>query len=101
MEERPIACDLTPAEMEERRQGLLLGLLANAQERVSVANGYRWRFVPHSEFLAAVTKVIDMERQCCRFLRFGLTIEPDAGPVWLEITGPKGTAEFLDTLTHH
>jgi len=99
MKELPIACELTPAELDERRQGLLPGLLANAQERIVLADGFRWRFAPVSELLAAVVQAIDLERQCCRFLRFGLTVEPDAGPIWLEVTGPKGTAEFLEELT--
>ena len=99
MKELPIACELTPKEMEERRQGLLPGLLAHAQERIALADGFRWRFVAGSELLAAVVQAIDLERRCCRFLRFELTVEPDAGPVWLEVTGPKGTAEFLEELT--
>src|ERR1700738_4862008 len=98
MKELPIACELTPAELDERRQGLLPGLLANAQERIALADGFRWRFAPLGELLVAVVQAIDRERQCCRFLRFGLTVEPDAGPIWLEVTGPKGTAEFLEEL---
>jgi len=64
-----------------------------------MADGFRWRFTPGSGLLAAIVKAIDMERQCCRFLRFELTVEPDDGPIWLEVLGPKGTAEFLEALT--
>ena len=99
MKELPIACELTAAELVERRQGLLPGLLRSAQERIGVNDGFRWRFAPQSDLLAAVVQTIDAERQCCRFLRFGLTVEADAGPIWLEVTGPKGTAEFLEELT--
>ena len=99
MKELPIACELTPAEIEVRRQGLLPGLLANAKEQIAVTDGFRWRFAPGSELLAAVIQTIELERKCCRFLRFQLTVEPDAGPVWLEVTGPIGTAAFLEKLT--
>ena len=99
MRELPIACELTPKEMAERRQGLLPGLLAHAQERIEVPNGFRWRFASGSELLNAVVYAIDLERQCCRFLSFVLTVEPDAGPIWLEVTGPAGTAEFLKMLS--
>lgn len=98
MKELPIACELTPAEIAARREGLLPGLLALAQERVTIGNGLRWRFAPSAEFLTAAAKTIDAERQCCRFLKFVLTVEPDGGQMWLEITGPPGTAEFLNTL---
>ena len=99
MRELPIACELTPAEIQARRQALLPGLLGNSQERVALADGFRWRFAPGSELLAAVVQAIDLERQCCRFLRFELTVEPDAGPIWLAVTGPAGTAAFLEELT--
>ena len=39
--------------------------------------------------------MIEAERACCRFLKFGLTLEPDGGPLVMEVTGPEGTQEFL------
>lgn len=98
MKELPIACELTPAELEARRQELLPGLLGQAAERVSLRNGFRWRFAPSTEVLMAAVNAIDAERRCCRFLKIALTVEPDAGDVWLEVTGPDGTREFLSTL---
>src|SRR3954447_19677830 len=98
MRDLPISCELTSTEIEARREGLLPGLLARAQERLTLSNGFRWRFAPSGDFLAAAVKTIEAERQCCRFLKFVLTVEPDAGPIWLEITGPPGAVEFLATL---
>lgn len=98
MRDLPIACELTPAEITARRGTLLPGLLAQAAERMLVLNGFRWRFAASGKFLAAAAETINTERQCCRFLRFVLAIEPDGGPIWLEVTGPEGTAEFLETL---
>ncbi len=98
MKELPIACELTPAELAGRREGLLPGLLALARERTTITNGFRWSFAPSAEFLTAAAKMVDAERQCCRFLKFVLAVEPDAGDMWLEVTGPEGTAEFLATL---
>jgi hypothetical protein len=48
--------------------------------------------------IAAAAETINAERQCCRFLRFVLTIEPGDGPIWLEITGPQGTSALLESL---
>ena len=93
----PIACTLTAAELQERRDGLLPGLLGRALARHPVANGYLWVLAPADD-LSAVSPVIDTERRCCRFLRFALTAEPDGGPISLEVTGPPGTREFLDQL---
>ena len=58
-------------------------------------NGYRVRFTPENEVLRTIAEVIEVERQCCRFLRFQLTVEPDGQSIWLEFTGPPGTREFL------
>jgi hypothetical protein len=98
MHELPMVCELTPAELAALRATLLPGLLAQAAERTPLPNGFRWRFAASSEFLAAAAETINTERQCCRFLRFVLAIEPEGGPIWLEITGPEGTAAFLETL---
>ena len=99
MKDLPIACELTPTELQARREGLLPGLLALARERVPVRNGLRWRFAPSGEFLTTAAKMIDAERQCCRFLKFHLVVEQDGGDMWLEVTGPEGTVEFLEALT--
>jgi hypothetical protein len=98
MNETPVACELTPAEIAARRATLLPGLLARAEERIPLADGFRWRFAASAACLAAAAETIDAERQCCRFLQFVLTIEPGGGPMWLEITGPQGTSEFLESL---
>jgi hypothetical protein len=98
MRDLPIMCDLAPGEITARRAALLPGLLAQAEERTTLPDGFRWRFVASGEFFAAAAETMNAERQCCRFLRFVLTVEPGGGPVWLEITGPEGTVEFLETL---
>jgi hypothetical protein len=98
MADLPIACELTADEITARRATLLPGLLGQAEERAALPDGFRWRFAASHEFLAAAAETMNAERQCCRFLRFVLTVEPGGGPVWLDITGPQGTAEFLETL---
>lgn len=99
MKELPIACTLSATERRRRREALLPGLLASAVERLSIPNGYRWRFEAGEDLLADIASVIDAERRCCRFLHFVVTAEPDTGPISLEVTGPPGTRGFLDRLT--
>lgn len=98
MSDLPIACNLDSAQLAARRQALLPGLVARAAAREFLPTGARWRFAPSGEILQAVATTIEAERTCCRFLRFEVTVEPDGGPVWLEVTGPSGTREFLETL---
>lgn len=48
--------------------------------------------------LAELTQLVTVERECCAFLQFDLHLEPGAGPVWMEFTGPAGTKDFLDSI---
>ena len=93
--ELPLACTLTPDALQARRSGLLAGVLDRADRIEPLAEGYRLRFGASTDALQAITTMIDAERQCCRFLRFQLTIEPDEGPLVLDVTGPQGTRDFL------
>jgi hypothetical protein len=38
---------------------------------------------------------VSLERQCCPFFRFQILWEPQNGPVWLCLTGPKGVKDFI------
>lgn len=98
MKELPIACTLTPREMAARTSTLLPGLLSRAREFQDLPEGVRIRFDATTETLHQIVAVIDAERQCCRFLQFQLTVEPDGGPLWLDVSGPPGTKDFLATL---
>jgi hypothetical protein len=98
MADLPIACTLTPDALRARRAGLLADLLRRAEGREDLPEGVRLRFAPKSETLATIACALEAERHCCRFLRFGITVEPDGGPVFLELTGPPGTREFIGAL---
>jgi hypothetical protein len=98
MSQPAIACTLTDAELRERRGGLLATLRAAVLEERETDDGLALRLAPGGETLALAARVIDLERQCCRFLRFRLTVEPDEGPLWLELSGPEGTKPFVRSL---
>lgn len=97
-DELPIVCTLTPAAREARRQGLLRDLVRRADAREETPQGQRLRFRPAEDTLAAIARVVDAERQCCRFLRFEITVEPGEGPMWLELSGPPGAREFIEAM---
>jgi hypothetical protein len=98
MPELPIACTLTPDALRARRAGLLSDLLRRADGQDDLPDGLRLRFAPGADTLATISRAVEAERQCCRFLRFRITVEPDGGPLFLELTGPPGTVEFLAAL---
>lgn len=99
MNDLPITCTLGPEELRAQGAELLPGLVARAAEIRWLADGLVARFEAASGLLADAVRVIEAERKCCRFLRFRVTAEPELGPVWLEVTGPAGTRDFLAALT--
>lgn len=95
MADLPVACTLGPAALMARKANLLSLLLHRADERRELPNGYRLRFAPEGDILSVISQTVNAERQCCRFLRFTVTVEPADGPIALDLTGPAGTREFL------
>jgi hypothetical protein len=98
MRDLPIVCTLQAGEINSRATQLLPGVAAAAQRRQAIENGFRFEFQPDGNLLSSIVHMIDAERQCCRFLRFQLTIEPAGGPVVLDVTGPPGSQEFLGAM---
>ncbi|MGH7334091.1 MAG: hypothetical protein ACREKS_15375 [Candidatus Rokuibacteriota bacterium] len=95
MTELPAACTLSERELAERRAGVLTDLRRHRQEARWSSDGVALRFPPGPSTIACLTEFIRLESQCCPFLRFQLTVEPGGGPVWLELSGPAGTGDFL------
>lgn len=98
MAQLPVVCTLSPAAVAARRQGLLTDLLRRADDHEELPEGHRLRFTADADTLASIARAIDAERHCCRFLRFHIIVEPDEGPILLELIGPPGTREFLSAL---
>jgi len=95
MKDLPIACNLTSAELQERRRTVLEKLKDAVIGVNELGDGYEYSFHSEGEQLKELAAMIELERQCCPFLRFRLTLEAGGGPLHLEITGPAGTKEFL------
>ena len=95
MAETPIACTLSPDAFQTRRDGVLADVFRRAQHHELTDDGLRVRFSPDADTVATLGRLVDAERQCCRFLRFVITVDPDGGPVVLELSGPAGTRDFI------
>jgi len=94
----PVACTLGPAALKARREALLADLVRRADRHEELSDGQRFTFHASDDVVSLIGQVINAERECCRFLRFRLTVEPADGPIVLELTGPEGTREFLSDL---
>lgn len=96
MSDLPIVCTLDARQRRRRSEELLRGLFAKAEDRAPLPSGYAFRFAASDGLVGSIGRVIDLERGCCAFLRFDLSVSAGGGPVWLTLTGPPGTKEFLD-----
>ncbi len=90
-----VACNLPPEELRHRREELLPGLLKRAEQVMDLENGLRFHFAACAGLLRELASIIEQEQVCCSFLRFQISIEPGAGAITLEVTGPAGTREML------
>jgi hypothetical protein len=94
----PIACNLNDADFQRRRAELLETFRGALLETRELDDGYAYEFPSGAKWIAEVAQLITFERECCPFLRFNLRLEPANGPLWLELTGPEGTKDFLQSL---
>jgi hypothetical protein len=94
----PIACSLTDPEFQRRRADLLQTFQGALLETKELADGYAYRFPSGGNWIAELAQLITFERECCPFMQFNLRVEPANGPLWLELTGPAGTKDFLESL---
>lgn len=94
----PIACALSDAAFRERREVLLKTVVSAVVEKQELTDGFAYCFPPQTRWIAELAQFIAFERECCPFLQFALRVEPEGGPIWLELTGPQGTKEFLQSV---
>jgi hypothetical protein len=95
MHDLPIACNLSAAELQERRRTVLAKLRPAVVEIEERADGFAYYFSAENNRLQELAEVVELERQCCPFLEFQLTVAAGGGPLRLQITGPAGTKDFL------
>ena len=94
----PVACSLTDSEFRERRNSVLREARQKMLEVKEIADGYNYRFPSDDDSLAQIINLVRLERKCCPFLQFRITVESGNGDIWLELTGAQGTKDFLASL---
>ncbi len=91
----PITCTLEPGARPDRRADWQ-SVLSAACERSTTDDGrLRIGFGPDVD-LAALTRLIQAEHQCCSFFAFALTV--DERGIALEVGAPDAAAEIVDSM---
>jgi hypothetical protein len=91
----PIACSLTDPEMRERLDLLWSGLFAQTRSVREDATGFTFTFDNTDPNAEALLNVVLLERQCCPFLHFNLTIKPQPEELAIHIGGTGEARTFV------
>ena len=67
-------------------------------QKQELPDGYAFRILGDKRGMVLVCELISAERECCPFLTFELTAQPNMGPLSVRVTGPSGTKDFLKTI---
>jgi hypothetical protein len=70
-------------------------LFRTAQEVKELPDGYAIRFANEPGKFMEIANFIEHDRLCCPFFQFGVDVEPNAGPLWLQLTGGDGIKDML------
>ena len=96
--EIPIACSLTDNELRERRKKVLNKIAALLIDSRELPDGFRYRFSIDDSILQNLITVINLERKCCPFLNFKLSLEAGEDFASLDLTGRQGAKETIKEL---
>lgn len=94
----PVACSLTTAELRDREAKLLAQFKSAVVETEELQDGCAFRIPGDASWIRLLAELIVAERECCPFLTFEVAVEPNKGPMTVRVTGPDGTKEFLRTI---
>jgi len=93
---KTLSCKLTAPELRKRKAEVIAALKASVTRRETLPSGYSYVFPMSDTMLDRLTEFIKTERQCCDFFDFSVSVGSDDTLV-LQITGPEGAKEFIDT----
>lgn len=94
----PVACSLTGKELQFRRKVLLNTAGKAIIGSSEVDRGLRFNFSLSRITLKELAAIIELERDCCPFLNFSLTLNSGENTAVLDLTGPAGTREIIRSL---
>jgi hypothetical protein len=90
-----LACTLSEPELRERRRLVLEPIRAAAVRLTPLPAGLACSFNASSEMLIKLAQLVDLERQCCRFLSFQIVVEAGEQALRLEVTGPPEAQSII------
>ena len=95
---KSLACNafaLSPEQRNRHFDELGPALRALKKSVRELGDGYEFEFPADAATLQLLAEWTVQERMCCPFFDINLRLEREGGPLWLRLTGRKGTKEFI------
>jgi hypothetical protein len=94
-----LACNIhaIPPQMRPAHAAHIQRLMASVQEAQALPTGYALRLPNETEIVQTIMAFLAYERLCCPFFHFVLDIQPEQGPIWLQVTGAVDIKPFVQS----
>ena len=95
--ESPFACVMDAIALEQRAPHIAnaKALFDEVSRIAELENGYAFCFGTNYGVFPRIAEFITLERLCCPFLGFTISVEPEGGDIWLRLTGRDGVKPFI------
>lgn len=97
MNERPLVCNLGTIDEQQRpeHERNTRELFAEIDEVRELDEGYAFRIPAHTDSLVRAARFMALERRCCPFFEFSISVQSNDGPGWLELRGTPRIKQFI------
>ncbi|HLR32547.1 MAG TPA: hypothetical protein VK074_08655 [Fodinibius sp.] len=94
---RPLACNLTAIDDEERTFHKENGeqLFSSVEEIKELPDGYAFGLPAETATVERAGAFVARERLCCSFFHFTIEVTPEHGAVWLHLTGDEEVKQYV------
>lgn len=97
MSQLELPTPLTKEVAQEQREPVLTQVLDLIRTVIETDEGYTLNFGRQADSIDLIVTFLKIERICQPFLRMALISESNDGPIKLEVAGPSGTKDFMQT----
>lgn len=94
---QPLVCKLTSPELQKRKETVIASLKKQIVKKQELSNGYAFKFAGTDKVIDELSEFVKSERSCCGFFNFGLSFSGDGKEAWLNLTGPEGAKDMINT----
>jgi len=93
--EGAIQCSLIEEDLLERKKLLQKTIFSKVQKKEKSLNGYIYYFNDEANLLASVLEHVQIEKACCPFFKFDISILPYDNGFALQISGSEDALEMI------